>query len=183
MVVGITALVGIAVIGFAQDTLSNNRTIGSSLFANQEGLKVMRVIAGEIRSAGPSAGGAYPLATLSASDLTFFSDGDGDGVREQIRYHVSGANLEKVVIQPSGNPPVYNGTPVTTTLVQGITATSTALFAYYSSAYAGTSSALSFPVDPAVVRLIQVSLSIARSDQPPIVVTTQVSIRSLKDNL
>jgi Tfp pilus assembly protein PilW len=183
VVIGITTLVGIAVIGFAQDTLSNNRTIGSSLFANQEGIKVMRIMVGEIRSAGPSAAGAYPLASLGASDLTFFSDSDGDGVREQIRYYVSGANLDKAVIRPSGNPPVYSGTPTVTTLVRGITATSTAIFAYYNSAYAGTTSALSFPVDPQVVRLIKVSLSLSRDGQPPIFVTTQVSIRSLKDNL
>ncbi|MCE9643779.1 prepilin-type N-terminal cleavage/methylation domain-containing protein [Candidatus Parcubacteria bacterium] len=183
VVIGITALVGIAVIGFAQDTLKNNRTIGSSLFANQEGLKVLRVMVGEIRSAGPSAAGAYPLASLGASDLTFFSDSDGDGVREQIRYYVNGANLEKEVIHPSGNPPVYTGTPITSTLVRGITATSTAIFAYYNGAYTGTTSALSFPVDPQAVRLIKMSLSLSRDGQPPVFVTTQVMLRSLKDNL
>lgn len=183
MVIGITTLVGVAVIGFAKDSLKNNRAIGDSLFANQEALRVVRNIAGELRSAGPSAAGAYPLASLGASDITFFSDSDGNGVREQIRYHVNGSVLQRDVIQPSGNPPAYTGAPVSNSLVQGITATSTAIFAYYNSAYAGTTSALSFPVDPQAVRLIKISLSVARSGQAPILVTTQVSVRSLKDNL
>ena len=183
VVVGITALVGVAVIGFAQDVLKNNRSVGSTLFANQEALKVLRVMSGEIRSAGPSAAGAYALASLGASDLTFFSDADGDGVRDQIRYVVAGDALKREVIKPSGNPPSYGGSPVATTLVQGITATSTAVFAYYGSSYAGTTTALSFPVDPQAVRLIKVTLSVARPGQSPVSVTTQVNIRSLKDNL
>lgn len=183
IVIGITSLVGIAVVGVARDSLKNNRLIGNSLFANQEALKVLRVMVGEIRSAGPSAAGSYALASLGASDLTIFSDSDGDGAREQIRYYVSGSDLRKDVIEPSGNPPLYNGTPVTSTVVQGITATSSAIFSYYNSSYAGTTSALSFPVDPQAVRLIKVTLSLDRSEQAPIVVTTQVSIRSLKDNL
>ena len=183
VVVGVTSLVGLAVVSFAQDTLRNNRFIGNALFADQEALKVIRIMSGELRSAGPSAGGAYALSSIGGSDLTFFSDGDGDGVREQIRYYINGDTLQKDVIKPSGNPPLYNGTLYTYKLIQGITATSTNIFAYYGSNYAGTTSALSFPVDPQAVRLIKVTLSIARANQSPISVTTQVSVRSLKDNL
>jgi hypothetical protein len=62
------------------------------------------------------------------------------------------------------------------------------IFEYYDSNYDGTasSSALIFPVAPIEVRLVKITLDIdSDPNKPPepFTVTTQVSIRNIKDNL
>ena len=92
------------------------------------------------------------------------------------------------MIKPSGNPLAYN--PASETLSSLITnvmnGTSTALFLYYDKNYDGTSAALPIPVSIANIRLIKVSVVIDPNSAQPLkamTITTQATLRNLKDNL
>jgi hypothetical protein len=124
----------------------------------------------------------------SSTALTFYSDLDGNGVKEQVRYFMSGKSLKKGVIVPTGSPLVYNsGNEVVNTLVSDVVSSSTLpMFQYYSSAYDGTTSALVQPVTASSVRLIKINVIIDRDPgraPSQIVTTSQVTLRNLKDNL
>ena len=144
----------------------------------------------EIRSASESNLGAYPIVTAATSTFTFFSDLNNDGLKEQVRYFVSGSTLQKGVITPTGNPYVYtSGSEVDTIVVSNLTnggSTTLPVFQYYDDSYTGTSSPLAQPVSVAAVRVVKINFVIdADPNRSPTsrVVTTQVEIRSLKDNL
>ena len=60
------------------------------------------------------------------------------------------------------------------------------VFQYYDDSYTGTSSPLAQPVSALSVRLVQIEFAIAADANrglTPRIVTTQVEIRDLKDNL
>lgn len=56
----------------------------------------------EIRSAQPSAQGAYPLEKLDDNEMIFYSDTDFDSVVERIRYTRNANILLKGITKPSG---------------------------------------------------------------------------------
>ena len=138
----------------------------------------------EIRTASVSSNGAYPIDQATVSSFTFFSDINNDNLREKIRYFLSGSTLQKGVIQPTGNPLVYNpANEKISILASGVTSLA---FGYYDKNYDGTTAALSFPINVPVVRLVKITVTIDQDpNRPPgpMTFTTQVSIRNLKDNL
>jgi hypothetical protein len=89
------------------------------------------------------------------------------------------------VVYPTGNPLRYStSTETVSSLVTDIAAT-TSIFSYYNSIYTGTSSPLTNPPPITQIRLVKISLPIDKNgSRPPaaITVTSQVSIRNLKDN-
>jgi hypothetical protein len=95
--------------------------------------------------------------------------------------------LKKGVTTPSGSPLSYSSAEVTTTVVHSVrNATSTPIFEYFDSSYDGTSAPLSSPVAISVVRLIRVTIVVDTDPNRPFrakTVTTQVSLRNIKDNL
>jgi hypothetical protein len=135
----------------------------------------------------PSAMGAYAIVQAATSSLTFYDDIDNDSSIEKVRYFLSGSTLKKGVVEPSGSPLNYNGTETIKELVHNIANNATtSIFSYYDSSYAGTSSPLALPVNVLSVRLIKVSLVIDSDPlkpPAPIYMSTQVSIRNIKDNL
>lgn len=131
--------------------------------------------------------GSYPLANVATSTMTFYSDTDGDGIREQIRYYVSSSTLKRGSIVPTGSNYTYSGQESVKVLVSDIKNSSTTpIFQYYDRNYTGTSSALTYPIDISKVRLVKVNLLVdADVNRSPTQksYTSQVSIRNLKDNL
>lgn len=91
--------------------------------------RMMRVI----REAAFASNGAYPVVSLSPSDIVFYADVDADSAIERIHYYLSGTTLVQGVLDPSGDPPAYSGSEATTTIAQNIrnTAASTTLFTFY----------------------------------------------------
>jgi len=131
--------------------------------------------------------GSYPIETAGITAFTFFSDINSDGLKERIRYFLSGTTLMKGVIVPLGSPLQYlSNTEVLTEIVHNVRNGSTPIFTYYDSSYNGSTSPLSQPVSILSVRLVMITLILEGDPnrQPaPITVTTEVSIRNLKDNL
>jgi hypothetical protein len=94
-----------------------------------------------IRYATYAGNGAYPVVSLAAHDLSFYADVDADSAIEKVRYYISGTNLMKGVVEPSGDPPVYTGTENTTVISENVrnldASVGTTTFLYYDENGAG----------------------------------------------
>jgi len=169
-----------------KDNFALSRRTHESLVAQQDLQILGRKFAAELRAAAPSETGAFVIGAVSETSLTFYTDADNDGITERIRYFVDGDTFTRGVLVPSGSPLAYTGTESERVLVKNVIATTTPVFQYYDTYYTGTSSPLVFPFDPSTIRLIKLTL-VVDSDTAlppdPVVSTTQVSIRTLKDNL
>ena len=187
VVIFILTLIGIAVWTFQKNVFSLNSYIASSLDAQQEARKVFKALSAEIRSMSPSSVGSYPIAEASSTSFTFYSDIDNDGLKERIRYFLDGNAVKKGVLKPTGNPLVYNSINETVAeVIRDMANEATPIFDYYDTNYDGTTAPLAQPVSAIAVRLVKITLIIDKNSlrpPAPITMTTQVSMRNLKDNL
>jgi len=183
----ILTLIGLAVYSFQKDVFSLNRIISSGLAAQDEARRALKSMSAEIRTASPSSLGAYAIMQTEISSFTFYSDIDSDSFKERVRYFVEGATLKKGVIKPSGIPLTYNPiNEIISELVHDIANAATLTFSYYGTDYDGTTQPLVEPINIFAVRLIKITIVIDKDSQEPpgpMTLTTQVSIRNLKDNL
>jgi len=181
-----TVILG-AVSLFARDIFYYNTVFSSGLASYDDARKILRPIASEIRSAAQSSSGSYNIESANGTSFVFFSDVNADGKKERIRYFLSGTTLRRGVIMPTGSPYQYLSANETfTNVVSNVRNGTDPIFTYYDSNYDGTTSALSLPVSISNIRLVKIILIIdADPSKPPVpmTVTTQVSIRNLKDNL
>lgn len=173
---------------FGRDIFFYNSATQSDLTAQLEGRRVVKSMVAELREAIPSSLGAYPISQVSTSSITFYTNIDSDSLKEQVRYYLSNRKIYKGIIKPSGNPLVYNPASETTKIevTDVVNGTSTPIFQYYDINYGGTGNALSAPVNIPSVRLIKVNVIIDKDSNRspiPLSITSQVSIRNLKDNL
>ena len=169
-----------------KNTFSVSRRLQASLSIQQELQIFSRRFSAEIRSAAPSETGSYAIATASTTELTFYTDADNDGTIERIHYFVQSGQFKKGTLRPTGSPLAYTGTESVRTLVRNVVATTTSTFLYYDTNYSGTTTPLTQPVTASTIRLIKLTLvvdDITIQTQPAFVSTTQVSVRTLKDNL
>jgi prepilin-type N-terminal cleavage/methylation domain-containing protein len=184
----IITLIGLSIINFQIDVFSLNKRSSDNLDAQIDARKTLKVMSAELRSTSPSNNGSYPLAITATSSLLFYSDVDSDNLKEQIRYFKDGSILKKGLIKPTGTPLVYNPTNEKITILVNDLANSSSspVFYYYDKNYDGAGSALTYPINTPSVRLIKVDIFIDKDinkSPSPINVTTQVSLRNLKDNL
>lgn len=186
-VVGILLIVSLSVSAFQKDVILLNSVMRGGLEAEREALKVIKVMASEIRQAIPGADGSYPLVGADSKSITFFSNVDNDTEIEKVRYYISSGQLYKGVTNPSNTPPYYAGQSENSyPLIKYLLDSTADIFYYYDSNYDGTTAPLSAPVQVDRIRLVEISLTIDRNAyQAPkeIQVRTQVSIRNLKSNL
>lgn len=170
---------------FSRNTWTYNSFISGGLVETDAGRQVLKTLTSEIRTASTADTGAYLIALAEESTLIFYSDIDDDGLKERIRYFLSGTSFQKGVIKPTGSPLSYNPQNETiTTLIDQLT--NSVLFEYYDRNYSGTESPLSSPISVPDIRLVKITIVIDKDpNKPPSAMTfsTQVSIRNLKDNL
>lgn len=186
--VAILSIIGITVSTFQKDVFSLNTNLQSSLNAQLEARHLIKTIVSELRKTTTSANGTYPIELASSTGITFYTDVGNNGTIDKVRYYLNGKTIKKGVITPTGNPAVYNsGTEVTTTLLNYVVASSTKpIFQYYTSNYSGTTSPLTIPPDISTIRLIKITVIIdtdPNRSPTPIIATSQVNLRNLKDNL
>lgn len=184
----IISVLTVTVNRFATDVFSLNYFIQGGLNTQMDSRRIVKVMVTELREAGPSALGAYPIAVASSTGVTFYTDVNNDGLRDRVRYFVNGTNLRRGVVYPTGSPLSYvDASEQLTTVISGfVSSTTLPLFQYYPSNYAGTSSPLSIPVDIPSIRLVKITVIIDKDpNKSPVKVITgsQVNIRNLKDNL
>lgn len=188
VVVGIFGIIVVLLSNFQRDVILNNKYAQDSLSSAQDARNVLRVMVKELRGASPGSDGSFAITTAATNTISFYSDIDGDGAKDKVRYYIATTTLIKGYIKPTGNPPVYtSASEVFNTLAYNVkNATSSPLFEYYDNTYAGTSSPLTQPVTVTSVHLIKINLMIdADPNKSPIVrtYTSQVNLRNLKDNL
>ena len=182
-----------AVWAFQYSVFNSNRTGVVSLTNAQEIQLLQKTMAREIRSMEPGSDGAYPIVAASTSSLTFFANIDSDTGKEKIRYFIgtttaTSNTIYRGIIEPTGTPATYPAnTEKLKLIITGVrNATSTPMFQYFDSMYAGTSTPMTYPLNLTSIRLIKMTLSIDTDPTKSPVVrtyTTQVSLRNLKDNL
>lgn len=181
---GIFSLIILALANFQVDVWSQNNLINSSLNADSEMRSALKKMVAELRGTAQSDTGTYQISTATKNTLTFFSDVDGDGRREQVRYFLTGTSLQRGLIKPTGNPLAYvAGTETLTTVVHSVANPNQELFAYHDQNYTGTETALVEPINIPLIRLIKITLTVDENPtKPPAPLTlgSQVSIRSLK---
>lgn len=177
----------LAVFQFGSFIFSFNRGAEENLNAQAGARRVLRTMVRELRSASPSSLGAYPLLTVGTSTLIFFSNIDSDPLKERVRYFLSGSELRRGVIKPSGQPLTYNtANEQISTLIRDINNGTRPIFEYFDNTYTGTSNPLVQPVQATNVRLIKITLVIERNparSTGPFITETKVFLRNLKDNL
>lgn len=183
VVIGITVLLTLIFTRFQVDVFSLNSFMQNSLTAESQARTVLKKMVREVREATSSSGGAYPIASVGRSSLTFFSDVDFNGQPDQIRYFVNGSTLKKGVIKPTGTPSVYTvASEVVTSEVINLVSTSTDVFQYFNNS---TSAPMSFPINISSIRAIRFDFTIDADPNrtpTPMNFSSQVSIRNLKDN-
>lgn len=183
----ILTLVGLASYSFQKSILSQNKIISGGLTAQDEARRALKIMSAEIRTVSPASTGSYAIAQTATSSFIFYSNIDGDSFKERIRYFIDGATLKKGVIKPTGNPLTYNPANETVSeLARDVANAATAMFRYYDTNYDGTTGALPEPINISAVRLVKITLVIDKDPSAlpsPLTLTTQISMRNLKDNL
>jgi prepilin-type N-terminal cleavage/methylation domain-containing protein len=187
IVIFILSLISIVIVSFQVDLFSLNKISGDNIVVQEEARQVLKSLTAEARGMAPSSMGAYALADIGTSTVTFYTNTDSDSLQERVRYFLVGKILKKGVIKPTGTPLVYNtSNEVVREMVHDIANGTTSIFSFYDTSYDGTSPALSEPINLPSIRLIKVNLIIDRDPlklPTPLSMTTQVSLRNLKDNL
>ena len=185
-VVSITVLVIGVITMFARNIWVYNSFLGSSLNSLNAGRTTIKTMVAEIRTASSGNDGAYPVAIATATSLTIYSDiyDNGTNIKEKVRYFLDGTNLKKGVIVPTGSPLSYTGAEVVTTLMSNVT--NTTIFNYYDKNYDGITGSLPTPIVIPSVRLVKITIVV--DDNPnkapdPITLSSQVTLRNIKDNL
>ncbi len=186
--IAIFSIIMLSVTMFAKDVFSLNFTIQSNLNIQLDARHLVKVMVSELREAAPSATGGYPIESASSTAIVFYSDINSDSKIERVRYFLSGNAMKKGIVSPTGSPATYNTNNETvTTLINNVISSSTVPnFQYYASSYDGTTQPLGTPVDIPSIRLVKMTILVDNDpNKSPVSlqVTSQVSLRNIKDNL
>ncbi len=112
-----------------------------------------------IREAAFSSQGAFPIVSVQPNDLVFYADVDDDPLLERVHYYLSGTNMMRGILNPTGNPPDYTGAETTDVLADYVRNTSQGLatFRYYDALGAEIASTTSAYT---AVRFVRVTLAV-----------------------
>ncbi len=181
--IGLLVVVLLLVGSFIGNIFQFEMAFTQQLSAQQEIGNTFAVMVREMHSMTPSALGGYPISQAGTSTITFFSDLNGDGVSEQVRYVLNGATLQKGIVVPTGNPLAYNQSSETITdMIHNVVATSS-LFTYYDQQYTGVESPLNYPLTIANIQLIKATISAKDSGQTTaLTASIAISPRNLRLN-
>ena len=86
-----------------------------------------------MREASYASNGAYPIVSIGPNDVKFYADIDPDSGVEQVRYFLSGTNLMKGIVEPTGDPSIYTSAESDTLVSENLrnAAQGVAVFTYY----------------------------------------------------
>jgi Tfp pilus assembly protein PilE len=180
--VTIVSVISIAVGTFQAGIFSNDREFRARILANEESRLTLRRFLEETRMASQSSLGSYAISAASNNSFTFYSDSNSDGLKERFRYFISGRDLVKGVIIPTGNPLVYvSGNEKIQYMVHNISTTTASIFTYYDT----NNATMTSPISASLVRSVLVSFSITpdiNKASTTINFSTRSTLRNLKDN-
>ena len=161
--IGILGMILLVMGLFGVDVYDFGIFLGENLSAQQELQLTLQVMFSELRAMNQSVVGGYALETASGNTISFYSDIDGDGLTDRVRYFLNGNILKKGVIKPSGSPLNYSGTEKITDEIHNIYSAAGNIFSYYDSNYTGSEASLPFPINISAVKLIKASVTVDQS--------------------
>lgn len=188
IVIAIATIVVFAVANMSGNVNILNSLVSQQLQSTSNVNQALQLLSTDIRSAEPSMAGAYPIDAAGTSSFAFYTDTDGDGIAERVRYFFASSSIWRGVTQPTGTPPVYqtSTSEIVTSMIQNvIIATGTPLFSYYNASYTGTQLAMTSTIDVSPIRLAGVSFLVdTRPGQAPLPehFSVLVDIRDLRSN-
>jgi prepilin-type N-terminal cleavage/methylation domain-containing protein len=184
VVIGILGFLGLAASQLLGDTFKNNRELSESLLSIQEARAAVKQMVSEIRIANSANTGAYPIATASSTQFSFYADTNDDGIYNRIRYYYLNGSLMRGEIIPTGSPLTYNPANETVkTLAHNIINSASGIFFYHNEAYTGVEAPLSGAYNTSDIRLVHIVLTVdASTSTPPAAITEEstVFIRTFK---
>lgn len=183
--VGIFALIVGAVVSIFLTGFRSKDIIYEQLLTQSQGRKLVQDFTDEIRGATYSAAGAYPIVEAGSEQIIFYTNQNSTTTR-RVRYFLSGPNLMKGAIEPSGNPPSYNGaSEIVEILVESVSKVGPDIFYYYDQNYSGSEAPLSSPVNVSAVRVVEINFQMERDPHlapNALLMQGKGEIRNLKSN-
>lgn len=167
---------------FQKNILSSNTYVKNSLIGESEVRIILRSFISEVRSAVSSATGGYTIESATPSSFIFFSDLNGNGNAERVRYFLDGTKLKKGIIYPVGDPLSYDQPEKVVTIFGSIVPGT--IFEYYDGNYDGTGESLASPVEPGAVKVVKINMSVdfdGTGPASPFSVSSMATIRNLKE--
>ena len=113
------AIFSLIMVTLVESVLYFYRTNTSSIeqaYQVESARRGVQLLVRDIREATYGDDGSYPLAEMASTSITFYADTDRDAAVEKIRYSLSGTNLSRTVVEPTGNPAQYTGVGTSTTV-------------------------------------------------------------------
>jgi len=89
-------------------------------FAIEEARKGIEFMVRDIREAGYSDEGSYPIISADLNSFYFYSDIDRDSNIERVKFYLEGTSFKKEVTKSSGNPLTYNSDPIISVISNNI---------------------------------------------------------------
>ncbi|HRH23455.1 MAG TPA: hypothetical protein PK295_02400 [Candidatus Magasanikbacteria bacterium] len=187
VVLGITMIVMLGASSFIILSFRNQRILNDQLFGQKDARRVISEIVNTIRTAEGSSIGSYPIAEATTSSLTVYANIDGDSLRERVHYWLTGTDLKRGILKPSGNPLEYTGQEQVTTIAKYVQNVSrgTPTFQYYTESYTGSQAAMTLPITITSVRMVKIIIEIEKDvtkSPVPLRVESLTHIRNLKTN-
>jgi hypothetical protein len=184
--IAISSIIMVALLRLTTTGFSVSRSTFSQSQAVETSRVQLRRLTTSLRQARQADTGAFAIAEALPQRLVYYSDIDGDGTTERLRYELVGTNLERGIIEPTGVPVSYPAAQEQEAIVAtGIRNGATAVFRYFGSSYPADPNPLS-PVDESDIRYIEYTLLVdadAADSVQQVSLTSQVQVRNLKDNL
>jgi len=131
--VSITSMILLAITQSVQYFYRSNTYAVEQAAAVSSGQRGVSEMVRVIREAAYASDGAYPIVSMATSSFTFYADIDSDPFIERVRYFLSAGVLRRGIVDPAGDPPVYTGAEVVSSVSEDIrnVEKATDLFQYY----------------------------------------------------
>jgi len=185
--IGVIVAISVPLMRLQVNILSYNGFFQNTISLQDEARRAMQNFSSEVRSAVPAENGAYLIGEAKDDSFVFYRDINRDGVVERVRYFKQGSELKKGTITPSGNPLSYSlSNEKIITVAHSVRNSNTEpVFYYFDRNYDGQTSPLVQPVESTLVRLVKLTVILGEGNvrQDSMILSTQVSIRNVKDNI
>jgi hypothetical protein len=186
IVVGITVSILMVLVRFLAIGYPLSKTTYLQARSTETARLQLKRIVKMLREARESDTGSYPLAEIGAQKIIFYADVDADDVTERVRLELSGTQLLKGILEPTGDPLEYDVTNETeVVIVANIRNGADPIFTYYSGDYPADVTPLSSS-DLGDVKYVGFNIKVdadSAVDPPAVDVQSQVQLRNLKTNL
>lgn len=189
--IAVFGLTIIAITYLLRVIFTNSTTNPNALNAIDQAQGAATNFVNQVRDASYGNDGSFPLGEASTTEIIIYSPyGTGSSSTvDRIRYFVASSTLYEGITVPSGSPASYNlANEKVSTVVSHIAGVGTStVFFYYNGSYAGTTSALSQPVNVNQVTYVGLTMSVqlleVRGATTTSVISTAAAMRNLKTNL